>query len=532
MHDVMLRVLGHSTHEAWSRTTPGPHGSTPFGPRGTASGPSRPAAIGSWRVAPLAFVLTLLLLPSASPAQSSSPDSARQPPSNAEIALAVESKLRVDDGVAAHLIDVESVDGVITLSGSVDNLLAKARAAELAMTVRGVRSVIDQVAVRPVHRRDAEIEEGVERAFLQDPATVSYEVEVEVREGVATLSGTVESWTEKELAAVVARGVEGLKQVINRIEIRERNDRSDREIREEVKRRLAHDTWIDDAGIDVSVNDGVVTLFGSTGSVAERTRVRARAWVLGVDDVDDSALDVRPWADPNLDREVSFPDLADGEIRSAIKQTFAYDPRVAAFRLSVAVNHDVVTLTGRVDNLAAKHAAVSDARNTVGVWRVRDFIRVRPEVVFTDAELREAVEVALELNPYLRRYEFDISVRNGLVYLNGRVTNEFEREEAFRVAARVQGVVEVANHIQISRERVFESDWEVEANIVDALRWSPYVPEGRVHVEVANGIARLTGAVSDWAQRREAERLAREHGASGIKNRIRVDRGSGPSSSR
>jgi hypothetical protein len=36
----------------------------------------------------------------------------------------------------------------------------------------------------------------------------------------------------------------------------------------------------------------------------------------------------------------------------------------------------VVTLTGTVDNLKAKRAAEQDAKNTVGVWRVTDLLKV------------------------------------------------------------------------------------------------------------------------------------------------------------
>jgi hypothetical protein len=55
------------------------------------------------------------------------------------ITLAVETALVNESGVPAHLIDVNTRDGVVTLSGWVDNLLAKERAGEIAESIKGVR---------------------------------------------------------------------------------------------------------------------------------------------------------------------------------------------------------------------------------------------------------------------------------------------------------------------------------------------------------------------------------------------------------
>ncbi|MGD8740749.1 MAG: BON domain-containing protein, partial [Desulfobacterales bacterium] len=55
-----------------------------------------------------------------------------------DITLAVDRQLQIDEGVPAHLIDVHTKDGIVTLSGPVENLLARERAAEIAETVKGV----------------------------------------------------------------------------------------------------------------------------------------------------------------------------------------------------------------------------------------------------------------------------------------------------------------------------------------------------------------------------------------------------------
>ena len=42
-----------------------------------------------------------------------------------DITLAVDRQMQIDEGVPAHLIDVRTKDGIVTLSGPVENLLER-----------------------------------------------------------------------------------------------------------------------------------------------------------------------------------------------------------------------------------------------------------------------------------------------------------------------------------------------------------------------------------------------------------------------
>ena len=122
------------------------------------------------------------------------------------IAAAVEKELRLEKGVSPDLIDVSTSQGIVTLSGSAANLLAKERAVRIAESIRGVRGVIDRISVMPVSRPDEDIRKDILTALKQDPATESYQVVVSVQDAVATLSGSVGSYPEKQLAARIAKG--------------------------------------------------------------------------------------------------------------------------------------------------------------------------------------------------------------------------------------------------------------------------------------------------------------------------------------
>ncbi|MEJ2701095.1 MAG: BON domain-containing protein, partial [Sedimentisphaerales bacterium] len=203
-----------------------------------------------------------------------------------EITTAVKTELRQDSAIPANRIDVETKDGIVILGGSVDNILAKERARRIAEAVVGVRSVINDINVKPaVARSDSELHSAVERALHGDPTTASYKVQARADDGIVTLTGTEDDWQEKQLCKVVAEGVKGVRDVKNDISVELKVHRSDAEIRQEIKDRLANDVRVDDALVKVAVHDGNVSLSGVVGSAQEKNRAEVDARVGGVENV-------------------------------------------------------------------------------------------------------------------------------------------------------------------------------------------------------------------------------------------------------
>ncbi len=67
---------------------------------------------------------------------------------------AVDNQLLIAEDVSSQNITVSNRKGVIVLTGSVDTLLEKHQAVELAGSIRGVRSVVDRLEV------DWKVEDG------------------------------------------------------------------------------------------------------------------------------------------------------------------------------------------------------------------------------------------------------------------------------------------------------------------------------------------------------------------------------------
>jgi osmotically-inducible protein OsmY len=446
-----------------------------------------------------------------------------------DITLAVETELLNEPGVPSNFIDVQANKGVVILTGTVTTLPARDLAIMTVQTVKGVRAVVNRIKVIPPSRQDEQIRKDVKGALARDPATDSYEVDVEVKEGRVTLTGMVDSWQERHLSEEVAKGVRGVKEVKNFIALKYKIKRPDSEIKAEIERVLEWDVWVDDALIKVEVEKRHVTLTGVVGSAAEKSQALQDALVAGVKSVDTNKLEVKWWLRDNLRREQNYTEKSDEEIEEAVKDAFLYDPRVLSFNPNVEVDYGVAILTGVVSNLKAKKAAEEDARNTVGVWRVKNYLKVRPDKLSSDTEIKEMVQDALLKDPGVERHEISVSVVNAKVYLYGWVDSLYESDRAEDVTSRVKGVVEVQNNLKIQYPRwdtqTAKSDWEIKEDIKSELWWSPYVDSEQVTVTVRDGVATLTGTVDSWQERLAAQDNSYEGGARRVNNYLAVKDG-------
>jgi osmotically-inducible protein OsmY len=476
----------------------------------------------------------------------------QQKMSDQQITNAVDRRLLSDSALMNNQIDARTDDGIVTLSGTANHLIAKERATMLAQTIRGVRGVVNTISLRIPFVSDDEVRKNVESALFYDAATDSYDLKTAVKDGVVTLSGTVKSYREKQLAVYVAKGVKGVREVKDSISVSTRSNRPDEEIADEVRNIIAIDAWLNPSLIKINVKDGVVTLIGEVGSFAQKERARVLAWTAGVKAVYSDGLLVEPWAKAKDQRKEADTLKGDPQIKQAVLDAFAFDPRVLSFNPNVEVNNGAVTLTGVVNNLKAKRSAEQDAKNTVGVRRVKNFLRVRPAKTLADDKIAQNVISAFLRDPVLDSLEVAVKSNHGMVTLTGTVVSLFEKMDAEDVASRASGVIDVRNNLTVSYPSVadyysgydpywsfppyylnsspyyyswpYRSDAEIKEDIEDEMFWSPWVwvHHDNIVVTVTNGVATLTGTVSSWFTYNKATESALEGGASQVINNITV----------
>ena len=119
--------------------------------------------------------------------------------------------------------------GVVTLGGNVTSENAKSQAESLAKSMAGAQVVADEIAVIPVGvEEDAKavnsdldkgIEENLDAALIQNK--MHDNVKYEVKSGVVTLSGEVNSQDKRDNAEKVATNVPNVKQVVNDLQVKD-----------------------------------------------------------------------------------------------------------------------------------------------------------------------------------------------------------------------------------------------------------------------------------------------------------------------
>jgi osmotically-inducible protein OsmY len=122
----------------------------------------------------------------------------------------------------------------------------------------------------------------------------------------------------------------------------------------------------------------------------------------------------------------------------------------------------------------------------------------------TDALIQSDVISDLKWEPSIDAAKIGVSVRDGIVTLDGYVNSFVEKLTAVRVASRVMGVKGVAQELKIRLPQSYErNDADIAEAAVNALEWNMKVPDDRIKVEVQDGMVILTGEV-DWEYQRAA----------------------------
>lgn len=133
---------------------------------------------------------------------------------------------------------------------------------------------------------DSTITAKVKAALVDHESIKSTDISVKTDQKVVTLSGFVESQAQAEEAVKVAKGVEGVTSVSDKLHVRDSKDTSvkgyagDTAITSEVKAKLLADDIVPSRKVKVETTDGVVQLSGTVDSQAQSDRAESIAKVI------------------------------------------------------------------------------------------------------------------------------------------------------------------------------------------------------------------------------------------------------------
>ncbi len=213
---------------------------------------------------------------------------------------------------------------------------------------------------------------AAQRATARLSASQFKNVKVTVNNGVATLTGTVKLYDQKEKAGNIAKGTQGVTAVKNEIQVAGAAV-SDQELEQKLAPKLANVNvgrfQVFDA-IGIEVHDGVVTLAGQCHDYPNRNDVLALVRSTpGVKGVVDKIV-----VDP--------PSPMDGRIRQAEFRAIYGDPALHIYAVNpvkpirIVVNNGHVELYGTVNNKMDKQIAYMRADQVPGVFGVKNYIQV------------------------------------------------------------------------------------------------------------------------------------------------------------
>jgi hyperosmotically inducible periplasmic protein len=170
------------------------------------------------------FPLAMLLLLAAGTLASCSGTPAKSPDVSDSIRKSLDQA-----GLKDVSISQDRDKGVVTLGGQVANDSDKIQAETLAKSLAGTQVVADQIAILPpglekeAKAVNSDLDEGIEKnldaALIQ--SNLQKTVKYEVKNGVVTLTGEVNSQNKRARAEKVATSVPNVQQVVNNLQIKD-----------------------------------------------------------------------------------------------------------------------------------------------------------------------------------------------------------------------------------------------------------------------------------------------------------------------
>jgi osmotically-inducible protein OsmY len=210
------------------------------------------------------------------------------------------------------------------------------------------------------------------------------------------------------------------------------------ELKEDVLAQLKYECGRAVADVQISNDDGTVTLFGTVPSYSEKmAAIRAVQRVGGVKTVMDEIV-------------VKLPEhqkCTDAEIENAAYNAIGWITTVPSELLQVTVRNSRLTLEGTVETWSQRNAVEDVTRHLGGIVDLANLITIKPQLLGWD--VKEAIESAFARHALLDAEKIAVEVSETKVILRGTTSSLAERAEAENAARSARGVTEVENRIVI-----------------------------------------------------------------------------------
>ena len=209
------------------------------------------------------------------------------------------------------------------------------------------------------HKKDHQIQEDVKSEITWDPRIASENINVSIKDGNVTLTGTVPYFYEKYNAEDAARRVGGVKAVYDELKVNssESYGRTDDEILHAAQQALSWNNQVP-VGLKVEVNNGFVTLSGDV------------EWAFQKHAAYDSVNTLWGVIDINNEITIRTKNVDSGAVKAQIQAALKRSASTEGNNIEVNVDGDKVTLSGYLDSYPDIETAKIAAWNAPGVNEV------------------------------------------------------------------------------------------------------------------------------------------------------------------
>lgn len=211
---------------------------------------------------------------------------------------------------------------------------------------------------------DRRLRDSIMRWLTEDPELDASMIAVSAKDGIATLTGYVDTYAAKLAAERATRRVFGVRAVANELDVKLAEERIDPDIAKDALQALKNRIDVP-LGVAVTVRDGHISLTGTVEWMYQKASAeRAVRYLRGVRGV--------------LNHIEVKPRIAPKDIQKLITDALHHHADIDARRIHVETDGSTVTLSGNVRSWIEKEEAEHAAWPAPGVETVNDRITVVP----------------------------------------------------------------------------------------------------------------------------------------------------------
>lgn len=185
--------------------------------------------------------------------------------------------------VLENHVKVKANEGVVTLTGTVQDKDDRDLAEDTVKNLPGVTGVKNEIAIKPTHpeHSDAWIAFKIRSRLLVKAGVSASSTKVTVQNGAVTLGGTADNQAQKELTEIYAKEIDNVKSVKNDLVVKAKPTTGetigekidDASVTTQVKFSLLRNKGTSGLKTKVKTTDGVVVITGEAASNAEKSLV-------------------------------------------------------------------------------------------------------------------------------------------------------------------------------------------------------------------------------------------------------------------